>query len=97
MDEGTIGLWGGIVGSSIGILGGIIGTWMSIRKTSPGRQRAFMIKASVLGWVGMLSFLIALFIVPKPWVWVIWILYGPSLAFFIVQTNRGLVHRQGNA
>jgi hypothetical protein len=53
VDTGTLGA---IVGSSIGVAGGIFGTWISIRKCSPGEQRQFMIKMSLMVWTGVIAF-----------------------------------------
>ena len=55
------GLVGGIAGGVIGLLGGIIGTYCSIKNTKSPRERAFMVKASVLCWIAILLFLSLMF------------------------------------
>jgi hypothetical protein len=88
MDGATAGLVGGIVGSVMGLMGGIAGTWASIANTNGPRERAFVIRASALCWLGITAFLAALFLVPSPWNLLLWIPYGPLLALFIRRWNR---------
>jgi hypothetical protein len=86
----TIGLIGGIIGGVVGLAGGIFGTWMSIRGTIPGAQRIFMIKACIIGWIGIVAFLAILLFAPTPWSWIVWIVYAPALVFSILYVNRTL-------
>ena len=62
MDGRTAGLAGGIAGAVIGLMGGVIGTYFSIKNTEGPRERAFMIRLSILGWIGITAFLAVLFI-----------------------------------
>jgi len=52
------------LGSSFGVLGGAVGTWCSIRNTRGPRERAFMIRVSVLCWLAVTAFLATLFFLP---------------------------------
>jgi len=61
MDAGIIGA---ILGSAIGILGGVIGTYFSIKNTKGPRERAFIIKASVICWIFILAFLVCMYLLP---------------------------------
>ena len=84
------GVIGGIIGGVIGIAGGIIGTWFSIRNTRGPRERAFMIKASVVTWIALAVFLALLFLLPDPYRWLMWIPYGILLPLGIMRINKGL-------
>ena len=65
---GRIGGWvGGILGGVIGILGGVIGTYFSIKNTKGPRERAFMVRASILCWVGVCLFVLGMWFVPTPY------------------------------
>jgi hypothetical protein len=88
MEGATAGLVGGIVGSVMGVMGGVIGTWASIANTNGPRERAFVIRASVLCWLGIMAFLAGLFLVPSPWNLLLWIPYGPLLVISIRKWNR---------
>ena len=85
MHPGTIG---GIIGGLGGLAGGIIGTYFSIKNTSGPRERAFMIKASVIGWIAILVFLGIMFTLPNPYRYFLWIPYGILLPLGIVTGNR---------
>jgi len=82
------GLIGGIVGCVLGLIGGLIGTYFSIRNTSGPREKAFTIKASIIGWIAGIIFLVLLFILPTPWRFLLWIPYGILLPLGIVTWNR---------
>lgn len=82
------GLIGGIAGCVIGLIGGLIGTFASIRNTSSPRERAFTIKASVIGWIVGIIFLTFLFILPSPWRFFLWIPYGILLPLGIITWNK---------
>lgn len=85
MDAGLIG---GIVGGVLGIGGGIFGTWCSIRNTHGPRERAFMIRASVVAWIALAIFLFLLLWLPHPYRLWMWAPYGILLPLGIMYTNR---------
>ncbi|HMD53310.1 MAG TPA: hypothetical protein VKJ65_02025 [Phycisphaerae bacterium] len=58
------GIIAAIVGSAVGVLGGVIGTYFSIRNTNGPRERAFMIQASVVNVVFVLTFVGAMCLLP---------------------------------
>lgn len=88
MDGQMVGLAGGIAGAVIGLMGGAIGTLFSIKNTDGPKERAFMIQLSILGWIGITTFLAVLFVLPMPWRAAPWIIYGPALMWFIRWGNR---------
>jgi len=79
-----IGLLGAILGSIIGVLGGILGTRASIRRTKSPRERQFVIRISLFGWLLVL----VLIVLPLtlsiagiiPW----WIYWSCFAAFFVL-------------
>ena len=87
MHPGTIG---GIIGGLGGLAGGIIGTYFSIKNTNGPREQAFMIKASVVGWIAILVFLGLIFSMPEPYRYFLWIPYGILLPLAIVTGNKKL-------
>lgn len=82
------GLIGGIAGCVLGAVGGLIGTWATIRNTDGPRERAFTIKASIIGWIGCITFLVLLLVLPTPWRYALWIPYGILLPLGIITWNR---------
>lgn len=89
---------GGIMGSLIGVAGGAIGTWSSLRHARSAAERRYLAKMAALLWLAVILFLAGLFLIPKPWNMLLWIPYGPLLAYFIVTVNRNCekLARQGN-
>lgn len=84
------GLVGGILGGTLGLLGGAIGTYASIKNTQGPKERAFMVRASVIAWIGIITFLVLLLALPKPYNYLMWAVYGILLPLGIVKTNKGL-------
>ena len=82
------GVAGGILGGVLGIAGGILGTYCSIKNTNSSREQAFMIKASVIGWIAILVFLGLMFALPNPYRYYLWIPYGILLPLGIITGNR---------
>jgi len=72
----NMGIIGGIVGSIIGLIGGIIGTYFSIKNTNSSKEKAFMIKVSILGWIGIIVFLAPMFLLPSQYRFYLWVPYG---------------------
>jgi uncharacterized membrane protein YfcA len=85
MNAGWIGA---IVGVVIGIIGGIIGTYFSIKNTNGPRERAFMVKASVVVWVAGILFLGLMFALPNPYRYFLWIPFAILLPLGIFFGNR---------
>jgi uncharacterized membrane protein YfcA len=86
--EAMFGWIGGIMGGVIGLAGGAIGTYFSIKNTRGPRERWFMIKSSVVCWIGIVAFLALLFSLPNPYRWFVWIPYGVLLPLGINYGNR---------
>ena len=78
----------GLVGGGLGLLGGLVGQYFSIRNTNSLRERAFMIKASVLFWIALVSFLGLMIALPNPYRHLLWIPYGILLPLGIRTVNR---------
>ncbi len=89
MDDRMVGLVGGIAGGVIGVMGGLVGTYFSIKNSNGPNERAFVIRAAVLCWLGITAFLAGLFLVPRPWNLLLWVVYLPTLMLFIRWGNRG--------
>ena len=88
MDWNSSSDWiGGLIGTVIGLAGGAIGTWCSIRNTSGPRERAFMIRSSAIAWMVVGLFLVALFLVPQPYNWLLFIPYALLLTLAVRRLN----------
>ena len=87
VDIGTIFA---IFGASIGVAGGVFGTWMSIKSTRPGEERKLIVKASVIIWIMVIAFISLFIVLPAPWKFWLWILYGPLLFICIWKINRSM-------
>ena len=85
MNPGTIG---GILGGLDGLFGGIIGTYCSIKNTNGPRERAFVIKVCVIGWIAILVFVGLMIALPNPYRHFLWIPYGILLPLSIIKGNR---------
>ena len=89
MDGSMVGLVGGIAGGVVGVMGGIVGTYFSIKNTKGPKERAFAIRAAALCWLGVSAFLACLFLLPLYWRLLLWVVYLPSLFWFIRWANEG--------
>ncbi|MFH1303978.1 MAG: hypothetical protein ABIK07_23225 [Planctomycetota bacterium] len=76
MKPETIGLIGALGGTLLGVLGGVYGTWNSVQQTNGPRERAFVVKMSVLFWIVVSLFVVLVFVLPAPWNYYIWLPYG---------------------
>ena len=85
MNAGWIG---GIIGAIIGIMGGIFGTYCSIKNTNGPRERAAMVKASVVVWIALILFIALMLSLPDPYRKLLWIPYAILLPVGIVYGNR---------
>ena len=82
------GLIGGIAGTVIGAAGGLVGAYFSIKNTNGPRERAFMIKASVLFGVFVAAFVVGVCLLPAPYKpWLVGV-YVPVLVAGILVCNR---------
>lgn len=85
MDAGIVG---GVVGGVIGVLGGMVGTYFSIKNTAGPRERSFMIQVAVVAWLLITLFLMGLFLLPRPFNFLLWVPYGIALPLGILWCNR---------
>ena len=76
MDPRTTGLIGGIAGGVLGVIGGLIGSYYSITRTNGPRERAFMVRVTLICWLGVTTFLIASWFTPLPYRPLLWIPYS---------------------
>ncbi|NPC54442.1 hypothetical protein [Caenimonas soli] len=81
-------LLGIILGSSLGVLGGVVGTYFSIKNTNGPRERAFMVRFSVISWLAVSLFILGLLILPRPYNWLLWIPYAVVLPMAILRGNK---------
>jgi Ca2+/Na+ antiporter len=82
------GYIGAIIGCTIGLIGGLIGTYCSIKNTNGPRERAFMVNASIVVWVGIVLFLGLMFALPNPYRYLLWIPYSVLLPLGILYGNK---------
>ncbi len=82
------GLIGGILRVIIGTIGGAVGTFFSIKNTNGPKEKAFMIKCAVVGWIAIIVFISLLLLLPKPYNFLLWIPYGIALPLSIIYLNK---------
>ena len=82
------GIIGGIAGAILGIIGGIIGTYFSIKNTNSKQEKAFVTKASIITWIGIIIFLLLLIFIPRPYNFLMFIPYGILLPLAIRKWNK---------
>ncbi len=87
MDAGLIG---GIIGGVLGCLGGAVGTYFSIKNTNGPLERAYMIRVSFITWIAIIVFLLLLWLIPKPYNYILWIPYVLALPLSIAKCNKRL-------
>lgn len=85
MDTGSIG---GITGGVLGLLGGIVGAYFSIKNANSQRERAFVIKCSVVCFIAVSAFCALSVTLPNPYRHFLWIPYSILLPLGIVAGNR---------
>ncbi len=88
MDGPTVGWIGGILGGILGTIGGAVGTYFSIKNTNGPKERAFIVRCAVVGWIGIFLFSALLFLLPDPYRYLVWIPYGIALPLGIRFCNR---------
>lgn len=84
----SAGWIGGVAGVLIGILGGVFGTYCSVKNTKSPAERAFAIRASVLCWIGVAIFVLAMWLIPVPWKFGLIPVYIVGLFFSIRAWNK---------
>jgi NADH:ubiquinone oxidoreductase subunit 4 (subunit M) len=84
----NLGLMGGIVGGVVGILGGVVGTYFSVENTNSPRERAFMIKTSIVCWVFVSAFVLGMCLFPLLYKLVLIPIYSVGLLAGIVWGNK---------
>jgi Ca2+/Na+ antiporter len=90
MDGATWALIGGIGGVCIGLIGGAVGTYASIRNAQGPRERSLLINMAVMIWVALVAFLAALFLIPAPYRFFLWLPWIVLLIWGIRAWNRRL-------
>jgi uncharacterized membrane protein YfcA len=83
-----IGIIGGIVGGVLGLMGGILGTYCSIKNTNGPKEKTFMIKSSIVAWIGIILFLALMFLLPNHYRFYLWIPYAIILPIAIIKGNK---------
>jgi hypothetical protein len=73
-----------ITGCTIGPIGGLVGTYCSIKNTNRSKERAFMVKASIVVWAGIILFLGLMLILPNPYRYFLWKPYSVFLPLGII-------------
>jgi hypothetical protein len=89
MEVGTIGWW--MVAFAVGVpagLGSLIGTYFSIKNTKGPRERAFMIKASIICWIVVIGFVLGLSLIPQWYNFLLGVPYTILLVFGIRKSNE---------
>ncbi|MCK5707519.1 MAG: hypothetical protein KAI43_07675 [Candidatus Aureabacteria bacterium] len=84
----NIGIIGGIIGGVLGLMGGLFGTYCSIKNTKGPNEKSFMIKASIIAWIGIIIFLTLMLLLPNPYRFFLWIPYGIILPIAIIKGNK---------
>ena len=82
------GLYGGLIGGFLGVAGGVIGTYASISNTKSPLERKFMIRVSFYFWVAISTFLLLMWLIPRPYSAFLWIPYGILLPISIRIVNK---------
>ena len=85
MNAGVV--WG-TAGGIVGVLGGLVGTYCSVKNTAGPRERAFMIRVSVIGWFVVILFTVLMWCLHSPMKFLLWIPYAIGLPVAIRSLNR---------
>lgn len=83
-----VGLIGGIVGTLGGVVGGVAGTYFGIKNTHSPKERAFVVRAAVLLWIGVIAFVLLMLWLPSPYKYLLWIPYAILLPYSVFSLNR---------
>ncbi len=76
---------GGILGGLLGVLGGAIGTYFTIKNTNGPRERAFVIKGSIVCWVFVIGFIAGMLLIPQ---WYNLLLVVPYMILLILGIRK---------
>ena len=97
MNAGELGGWiGAIVGCLCGIAGGAIGTYYGLRNTKGPLERKYAVKASVVGWLAFVIFLILMLTIPRPYNALLWVPYAIFLPMSIKHVNKTCIEIRKN-
>ena len=66
----------------------MIGTYFSVKNTKGPRERAFVIRASIVCWVGVSIFVLGMWLVPTPYKFGLIPIYVVALLLAIRHWNR---------
>jgi hypothetical protein len=88
MDAEAVAWAGGIAGAVMGLAGGLLGTWASIHHCRGPRERAYVIRASLVCWALIGLFLAGIFLIPTWHRHLLWIPYVLGLSWGIRSWNR---------
>ena len=90
------GRFGWILGGLLGLVAGIVFTSLSIENTKGPRERAFVIRASILGWVSVAIFGLSIWLAPKTYQFeLIEVLLGVlALAGFVLKKRQMAVRAE---
>jgi uncharacterized membrane protein YfcA len=79
---------GALLGTAGGVLGGAFGVWASLKNTKGPREKAFVVRASVLCVVFVSAFIVGMVLIPGWYKYLLWIPYMILLIFGICWGNR---------
>jgi Ca2+/Na+ antiporter len=82
------GVIGGIIGGIGGVIGGLIGTYFSVKNTKGPKERDFVIKCAVIGWIAIAVLVLLFIYLPNPYKFLLWIPYGFALFIGIRYGNK---------
>lgn len=83
-----IGILGAVAGVVIGCAGGVYGTLNSLRYARGPREKQFLIRASIVCWIGVTLFIAGVVLLPMPARALIWIPYAVLLTSGINYWNK---------
>ena len=77
-----------IIVGIIGLMGGILGSYFSIKRAIDSKEKAFIIKIVIAGWIGTTIFLALLFLTPTPYRIFIFVPYSIIMTITIIKGNK---------
>ena len=85
MNMGPIGI---IIIGIIGLLGGIFGSYFSIKRTNSPKEKSFIIKIVIAGWLGIIIFLALLTLIPAPYRMFLFVPFSIIMSIAIIKGNK---------